>query len=101
MQAVRRATRVAWLMCCGIVSGDLAPAAWYPRGWLAVVSVAVLLRPLRRISFLRGSCRSNEIIALEEKSAILRTHLCWNAALFVLLFSVTKPRPATVFPFVL
>jgi hypothetical protein len=93
------AIRVTWLMCCGIGSGALAPAAWCPRGWRAVVSVAVLLRPLRRISFLRGSCRSNEITALEEKSAILSLHLCWNAALFVLLFSVTKPCPATVFPF--
>jgi hypothetical protein len=82
MQAVRRAIRVSWLMCCGIGSGALAPAAWCPRGWRAVVSVAVLLRPLRRVSFLRGSFRSNEIIVLEEKSAILRLHLCWNAALF-------------------
>ena len=76
------AIRVTWLMCCGIGSGALAPAAWCPRGWRAVVSVAVLLRPLRRISFLRGSCRSNEIIVLEEKSAILSLHLFWNAALF-------------------
>ena len=82
MQAVRRAIRVTWLMCGGIGSGALAPAAWCPRGWRAVVSVAVLLRPLRRVSFLRGSCRSNEITVLEEKSAILRVHLCWNAALF-------------------
>jgi len=82
MQAVRRAIRVSWLMCRGIGSGALAPAAWCPRGWSAVVSVAVLLRPLRRVSFLRGSFRSNEIIVLEEKSAILRLHPCWNAALF-------------------
>ena len=82
MQAGRRAIRVTWRMCCGIGSGALAPAAWCPRGRRAVVSAAVLLRPLRRISFRRGSCRSNEIIVLGEKSAILRLYLCWNAALF-------------------
>ena len=74
----------SWLTCCGIGSGALAPAAWCPRDWRAVVSIAVPLRPLRRCSFAvivdsfavsvdsmpvpSRECRSNEIIVLQEKS---------------------------------